>query len=181
MSSPADCQCGVLHHPITLCTPVWVRGARWCFVHPQVCIHLCRFLVSSEVHRCVDYATRFLWGDKHCQRDRVVEEVWSINIQSAFKNKWQWITEATCSLFSTYRGLLFQWLTQSFSIFVYKEKKQFHFASIYPFQKNAQYAFCTFSLTKLLTRLFTFCLDSVADHSNNWSDQNHHCNWHNDS
>lgn len=63
-----DCQGGVLHHPIMLCAPGGVRGSRLCCVLPQVCMHLCRLLVSSEVHCCVDYAAHFLGGDNVCQR-----------------------------------------------------------------------------------------------------------------
>lgn len=177
-TSLVDCQCGVLHHPIMLCAPGRLRGFCLCFMHPQVCIDLCVwFLVSSEVHRCVDDATHFLW-ETHVVRRQCCGG--SLKHKQS-KTKWQWITEAACSLFSTYRGLLFQWLTQSFSIFVCKEKQ----CHTYEFQKNNNIffsdIFVIINLRKLLTRLFTLCLDSAANNTDNWSDQNHHWDGHNDS
>lgn len=68
MNSLVDCQCGVLHHPSTLCVPGGVKGSRLCFVHPQVCVQLCWFLLSSEVHCGVNDATRFLWETNSIKR-----------------------------------------------------------------------------------------------------------------
>ena len=61
MNSLVDCQCGVLHHPITLCSPGGLRGSHLCRVCPQVFIYLHWPLVSSEVHCGVNYAARVLW------------------------------------------------------------------------------------------------------------------------
>lgn len=88
---------------LSLHRSLWVSGELWSPL-------LCRWCHSLPA-----------W-DRLLSRDRTVEEVCIINIQSSFKNKWQWVTEAACSQFSAYRGLLFQWLTESFSTSVCTDK-----------------------------------------------------------
>lgn len=68
-----DCQCGVLHHPIQLCTPGGIRVPHLCFVRLQVCVHLGRLLVSSEIHCCIDDATYLLGETKETVLQRKSE------------------------------------------------------------------------------------------------------------